>query len=152
MRAFLILLLLLASQARAEGPEADFEFFETRIRPVLIAHCYECHSASAKVLQGGLRLDTRATSRRGGDSGAAVIPQDTENSLLYIKGSIPGSKNSLVFLRKSIKSINRKTSIEKFAQETKQVTKKETKPSDKKAEQKKPDVKKDAAKEQPKKK
>ena len=82
MRAFLILFLLLASQARAEGPEADFEFFETRIRPVLIAHCYECHSASAKVLQGGLRLDTRSTSRRGGDSGAAVIPQDTENSLL----------------------------------------------------------------------
>ena len=81
-----------------------------------------------------------------------VIKSDTENSLLYIKGSIPGSKNSLVFLRKSIKSINRKTSIEKFAQETKQVTKKETKPSDKKAEQKKPDVKKDAAKEQPKKK
>ena len=39
-----------------------------------------------------------------------VIKSDIENSLIYIKGSIPGSKNSLVFLRKSTKSFNRKTS------------------------------------------
>ena len=57
-----------------------------------------------------------------------VIKSDPENSLLYIKGSIPGSKNSLVFLRKSTKSFNRKTSVEKFAQESKQTVKKETKP------------------------
>ena len=91
-----------------------------------------------------------------------VIKSDPENSLLYIKGSIPGSKNSLVFLRKSTKSFNRKTSVEKFAQESKQTVKKETKTSDKKAEakkpeskkpeSKKPDDKKPAAKEQPKKK
>lgn len=86
-----------------------------------------------------------------------VIKSDPENSLLYIKGSIPGSKNSLVFLRKSTKSFNRKTSVEKFAQESKQTVKKETKTSDKKAEgkkpeAKKPDDKKPAAKEQPKKK
>ena len=86
-----------------------------------------------------------------------VIKSDPENSLLYIKGSIPGSKNSLVFLRKSTKSFNRKTSVEKFAQEGKQTVKKETKTSDKKAEAKKPeakkpDDKKPAAKEQPKKK
>ena len=81
-----------------------------------------------------------------------VIKSDPENSLLYIKGSIPGSKNSLVFLRKSTKSFNRKTSVEKFAQESKQTVKKETKTSDKKAEAKKPEAKKPAAKEQPKKK
>ena len=86
-----------------------------------------------------------------------VIKSDLENSLLYIKGSIPGSKNSLVFLRKSTKSFNRKTSIEKFAQESKQTVKKESKTPDKKAESKKPeskkpDDKKPAAKEQPKKK
>ena len=86
-----------------------------------------------------------------------IIKSDPENSLLYIKGSIPGSKNSLVFLRKSTKSFNRKTSVEKFAQESKQTVKKETKTSDKKAEAKKPeakkpDDKKHAAKEQPKKK
>ena len=86
-----------------------------------------------------------------------VIKSDPENSLLYIKGSIPGSKNSLVFLRKSTKSFNRKTSIEKFAQESKQTVKKESKTPDKKAESKKPeakkpDDKKPAAKEQLKKK
>tara|TARA_Y100000817_G_C16852684_1_gene542705 strand:- start:2008 stop:2607 length:600 start_codon:yes stop_codon:yes gene_type:complete len=86
-----------------------------------------------------------------------VIKSDPENSLLYIKGSIPGSKNSLVFLRKSTKSFNRKTSVEKFAQESKQTVKKENKPSDKKVETKKTepkktDVQKPAAKEQPKKK
>tara|TARA_B100002051_G_scaffold115687_1_gene109965 strand:+ start:482 stop:1279 length:798 start_codon:yes stop_codon:yes gene_type:complete len=42
-----------------------------------------------------------------------IIRSDMENDLIYIKGSIPGSKNSTVFLRKSIKSINRKTTVEK---------------------------------------
>ena len=81
-----------------------------------------------------------------------VIKSDLENDLIYIKGSIPGSKNSLVFLRKSKKSFNRKTSVEKYAQESKQTIKKETKGAEKKPEAKKPEVKKPAAKEQPKKK
>ena len=53
-----------------------------------------------------------------------VIKSDVENDLIYIKGSIPGSKNSLVFLRKSIKKFNRKTSAEKYAHLAK-TTKKE---------------------------
>ena len=46
-----------------------------------------------------------------------VIKSDIENGLIYIKGSIPGSKNTIVYLRKSKKSFSRKTSVEKFAQE-----------------------------------
>ena len=46
-----------------------------------------------------------------------VIKSDIENGLIYIKGSIPGSKNTIVYLRKSKKTFNRKTSVEKFAQE-----------------------------------
>ena len=46
-----------------------------------------------------------------------VIKSDVENGLIYIKGSIPGSKNTIVYLRKSKKTFNRKTSVEKFAQE-----------------------------------
>ena len=46
-----------------------------------------------------------------------VIKSDVENGLIYIKGSIPGSKNTTVFLRKSKKTFNRKTSLEKFAQD-----------------------------------
>ena len=56
-----------------------------------------------------------------------VVKSDLENDLIYIKGSIPGSKNSIIFLRKSTKSINRKTSIEKYAQESKETSKKDTK-------------------------
>ena len=70
-----------------------------------------------------------------------VIKSDIENGLIYIKGSIPGSKNSTIFLRKSKKIFNRKTSIEKFAQETqtsKTASKKET---PKKENEKKPENK-----------
>ena len=76
-----------------------------------------------------------------------VIKSDLENSLIYIKGSIPGSKNSIIFLRKSKKSFSRKTSVEKYAQtskETSKVATKKTAPS-------KPQDKKTVQKEQPKK-
>ena len=52
----------------------DFEFFESKIRPVLVQHCYECHSAEAATPKGGLLLDQRDATRGGGDSGPAVIP------------------------------------------------------------------------------
>ena len=42
-----------------------------------------------------------------------VIKSDSENNLIYIKRSIPGSKNSTIFLRKSTKTITRKTLMEK---------------------------------------
>ena len=45
-----------------------------------------------------------------------IIKSDIENGLIYIKGSIPGSKNTTVFLRKSKKIVNRKTSKDKFSQ------------------------------------
>ena len=43
-----------------------------------------------------------------------VVKSDLENNLLYLKGSIPGSKNSTVFLRESVKNISRKTIKEKY--------------------------------------
>ena len=76
-----------------------------------------------------------------------IIKSDLENNLLYLKGSIPGSKNSVVFLRKSVKIFNRKTSMEKYAQNTNQSEKKENKQTNKKPVEKKP-----AKQEQPKKK
>ena len=56
---------------------ARIPFFESKIRPVLVEHCYACHSAQAiekGKLRGGLRLDTREASRKGGESGPAVVP------------------------------------------------------------------------------
>ncbi|MCC7419653.1 MAG: PSD1 domain-containing protein [Planctomycetaceae bacterium] len=61
------------------------DYFETRIRPVLQQHCYECHSAEAaksKKLKGALLLDTREGTRRGGETGPAVVPRDVGKSLL----------------------------------------------------------------------
>ncbi|MDB6039374.1 MAG: Protein of unknown function (DUF1553)/Protein of unknown function (DUF1549)/Planctomycete [Verrucomicrobiales bacterium] len=58
------------------------EFFENRIRPQLVENCYECHSARAKKVKGGLRLDTREDLLKGGDSGVVVIPGDPDKSLL----------------------------------------------------------------------
>ena len=49
---------------------------------MLIAHCYECHSADSKNVKGGLLLDSREAAHKGGDSGAAVVPKDLDESLL----------------------------------------------------------------------
>jgi hypothetical protein len=68
----------LASDAPPEG----IEFFEKRIRPILVTHCYECHSAESKKPKGGLRLDTRDSMLKGGDNGSALVPGDPDKSLL----------------------------------------------------------------------
>ena len=55
------------------------EFFETHVRPILAANCYDCH---ADERMGGLRLDSREGLLKGGRSGAALVPGDPENSLI----------------------------------------------------------------------
>ncbi|MDA1049750.1 MAG: PSD1 and planctomycete cytochrome C domain-containing protein [Planctomycetota bacterium] len=60
----------------------DKDFFEKKIRPVLVERCFKCHSERAESVKGGLLLDSREASRRGGDSGAAVVPGDIQASLL----------------------------------------------------------------------
>ncbi len=72
--------LIYSSVARADE---RLEFFEKRIRPVLIEHCYRCHSADAEELRGGLRLDTKSGWQQGGDSGQpAIEPGSIASSLL----------------------------------------------------------------------
>jgi hypothetical protein len=61
----------------------DLEFFETRIRPVLVDHCYQCHSTKSRVIKGGLRLDSPAGWQTGGDSGEpAIVPGKPDESRL----------------------------------------------------------------------
>jgi Protein of unknown function (DUF1553)/Protein of unknown function (DUF1549)/Planctomycete cytochrome C len=75
--------LAAAASVAAAGPQPEgVAFFERKIRPVLVKECYGCHSASAKALKAGLRLDTRAGVLGGGDSGPAVVPGKPEESLL----------------------------------------------------------------------
>lgn len=65
----------------ADATEA-FAFFETKVRPILVSQCYECHSEEADKRKGGLWLDRREGWEVGGDSGPSVIPGDVEGSLL----------------------------------------------------------------------
>ncbi len=65
----------------AKSPE-HLEFFESKIRPVLVEHCYQCHSADSEKLKGGLFLDSRDGMMRGGDSGPTLVPGDPEDSIL----------------------------------------------------------------------
>jgi hypothetical protein len=79
-----IALVLATSMARAGDPgEADSaRLFREKIAPVLKAECFSCHSADAKKLRGGLRLDSREALLQGGDSGPAVVPGKARESLL----------------------------------------------------------------------
>lgn len=65
------------------APGEDIAFFESRIRPVLVEHCYECHSVKEGKSKGGLRVDDREALLRGGDSGPALIPGKPGESLLF---------------------------------------------------------------------
>ncbi|MEI6342114.1 MAG: PSD1 and planctomycete cytochrome C domain-containing protein [Verrucomicrobiota bacterium] len=69
-----------AAFAAAENP-ARLEFFEKKVRPVLVDNCYNCHSAETKPA-GGLRVDDRHGLLAGGDTGPAIVPGDPERSLL----------------------------------------------------------------------
>jgi len=73
---------LASSVSAAEFSAKDIAFFETKIRPVLVEHCYSCHSSEAEDLQAGLLLDSREGVLRGGDSGSAVVPGKPVESLL----------------------------------------------------------------------
>jgi hypothetical protein len=65
----------------ADAPGTDgVAFFEKHIRPLLIERCYECHGAEKQ--KGGLRLDSREATLRGGDNGPALVPSKVEESLL----------------------------------------------------------------------
>ncbi len=68
--------------ASALGADPGVEFFEKRIRPVLVEKCYQCHNSKLAPPMGNLRLDTAAGLRKGGDSGPPVVPADPARSLL----------------------------------------------------------------------
>ena len=65
------------------APTAEqLEFFEAKIRPVLVKHCYECHSTKLAAPRGGLRLDDREAMLKGGDSGPIIVAGDLKKSPL----------------------------------------------------------------------
>ncbi|MDA0660387.1 MAG: PSD1 and planctomycete cytochrome C domain-containing protein [Planctomycetota bacterium] len=69
--------------SREAGANSDEEFFEAKIRPLLVDRCYGCHSADSGKRHGELALDTKQGWEIGGDSGPAIIPGDAAASLLF---------------------------------------------------------------------
>src|ERR1700683_424286 len=70
------------------------DFFEKKVRPILVSHCYTCHSADTKPA-GGLRVDDRRGLLTGGDSGPAVAPGEPEKSLLLQRVRHPDPKRRM---------------------------------------------------------
>lgn len=74
----------LAGQAApASEDRKGIAFFETKIRPVLVTHCYECHAPGANEIGGKLFLDSREGLRKGGESGPALVEGNPEESLIF---------------------------------------------------------------------
>jgi len=91
MKRAVSLIILLNGLVQCAASGEDFAFFESKVRPVLVKHCYECHSAESGKSKGGLMLDTKQAIREGGETGPAVVPGDVTKSLLLtaIKHSDP---------------------------------------------------------------
>ncbi|MBI3879470.1 MAG: PSD1 domain-containing protein [Verrucomicrobia bacterium] len=88
MKKIIISLLAaaLAPAAFAAAIKLDAEqqaYFEKKIRPVLVEQCYKCHSTQPEAkIKGGLNLETRETTLKGGDSGPAIVPGKPDKSAL----------------------------------------------------------------------
>src|SRR6476619_4429459 len=75
--------LVVAAYATAAEPADSPDFFEKKIRPLLIEHCFKCHGdLKGKEPKGGLRTDTRAGLLKGGDNGPAIVPGEPDKSRL----------------------------------------------------------------------
>lgn len=80
VRAWIVCCVCSAAAASAE--DAGRDLFEKKIRPVLVAECYQCHSHRAGKSESDLFVDSRAGLRNGGVSGPAVVPGDPESSVI----------------------------------------------------------------------
>ena len=86
-RVLIVLLLFVGVAVAKDATPADpnlvrdrEEFFETKIRPLLIERCFECHNEDAQ--ESGLRLDSLQAMLDGGERGPAIVPGEAKNSLL----------------------------------------------------------------------
>ncbi|MDA9934698.1 DUF1553 domain-containing protein [Rubripirellula sp.] len=66
----------------SQSAREQTDFFEKKIRPILVEHCYECHAADSKDVGGKFLIDTRAGMISGGESGAVIVSGKPDESLL----------------------------------------------------------------------
>jgi mono/diheme cytochrome c family protein len=82
VRLFIVFFALSALGAHAADSAAGHDFFENKVRPLLIEHCLKCHDGAATDKpKGGLALDTRAGWTKGGENGPAIVPGQPDKSL-----------------------------------------------------------------------
>ena len=84
LTSYSLLALTTVSALAGEQKPTDEQvaFFEKNIRPVLVSKCYDCHSAKAEKVKGGLLLDSRDSMLKGGDTGPSVVPGKLDESLI----------------------------------------------------------------------
>ena len=82
LSGFLWLPSLIAQQPESRNDSERLEFFESKVRPLLLKHCLDCHSQESE-LSGGLSLASRADWEKGGDSGPAINVESWDTSLLW---------------------------------------------------------------------
>ncbi|MCH2179986.1 MAG: PSD1 and planctomycete cytochrome C domain-containing protein [Mariniblastus sp.] len=71
-----------ASPYPQEFTDPQLEFFENKVRPLLVEKCHECHGTDAEPLEGGLSVMSREALLNGGETGPAIVPGHPEDSLL----------------------------------------------------------------------
>ena len=62
--------------------DEQIEFFESKVRPILVERCFECHGPDSKPIEGSFSVGSRKAIVSGGDTGAGIVPGDAKNSLL----------------------------------------------------------------------
>jgi hypothetical protein len=80
--SLVVCLFLPAITLAGDTTPKGIEFFEKKIRPVLVTHCYECHSTQSKKLKAQLLLDSKEGMRQGGVSGELFTLGKAKDSLL----------------------------------------------------------------------
>ncbi len=85
MMSVLTFIVLASEVSASDEPrptQEQLQFFEARVRPLLVEHCYECHSVESGESSGELLIDSAVGIRQGGTRGAALVPGKADQSLL----------------------------------------------------------------------
>ena len=82
----------LQAQKGAQAPTAAPVDFARDIQPILQSHCYECHGPEKA--RGRLRLDRRAAALKGGETGPALVPGNSEHSLSSAESSVSTTRSA----------------------------------------------------------
>ncbi len=79
---FIVVFAACTMDARLRAEDVGLDLFERKIRPVITEHCLKCHADDLKKRKGGLSLESKASLRKGGDTGPALVPGKPKESLL----------------------------------------------------------------------